>query len=343
MLPLIYNLSRSDLRAACATAGGQAWRADQIWRWLYTRHVETWDAMHNLPNALRTALASRFELTPFSLANSQGDPDTARKLLLRLRDGECIEIVLLADHARHTLCVSSQVGCRFACAFCASGQAGFRRQLETGEIVGETLAATRMLGSRPNNIVFMGIGEPLDNYDAVLAAIRILNDPDGLNIGARHITISTNGIIPGIERLADEGLQVELAVSLHAPNDTVRNRLMPVNRRFPLPELLSSCARYTQRTKRIITFEYTLMRGINDSVAQAQELADRLKTFPSRVNLIPLSPVSGFDGQPSAPGVAGHFLTALAKAGINATMRNSQGQRIQAACGQLRLQHLKAT
>ncbi len=261
-------------------------------------------------------------------------------MLLRLRDGECVEIVLLADRDRHTLCVSSQVGCRFACAFCASGQAGFRRNLAAGEIVGETLAAARSLGGRPDNIVFMGIGEPMDNYDAVLAAIRILNDPDGLNIGARHITISTNGIIPGIERLAGEGLQVELAVSLHAPNDAVRNRLMPVNRRYPMPELLTACARYTQRTKRIVTFEYTLVRGINDSAEQARELANRLKVFPSRVNLIPLSPVTGFDGQPSAPGVSERFLATLDQAGINATLRNSQGQRIQAACGQLRLRHL---
>ncbi len=340
MLPLIHDLSRTDLTAACIAAGGPAWRADQIWRWLYTQHVDSWEAMRNVPSALRAALAERFDLASFSVADDQGDPAAARKLLLRLRDGECVEIVLLADRDRHTLCVSSQVGCRFACAFCASGQAGFRRNLAAGEIVGETLAAARSLGGRPDNIVFMGIGEPMDNYDAVLAAIRILNDPDGLNIGARHITISTNGIIPGIERLAGEGLQVELAVSLHAPNDAVRNRLMPVNRRYPMPELLTACARYTQRTKRIVTFEYTLVRGINDSAEQARELANRLKVFPSRVNLIPLSPVTGFDGQPSAPGVSERFLATLDQAGINATLRNSQGQRIQAACGQLRLRHL---
>lgn len=342
MLPLIYNLSRFELTAACAAAGASTWRAEQIWHWLYTRNVESWDAMLNVPATLRGALAARFELPPFSVADSQGDPGSARKMLLRLRDGECVEMVLLADRNRHTLCMSSQVGCRFACAFCASGQNGFRRHLETGEIVGEALCTMRMLGGRPNNIVFMGIGEPMDNYDAVLRAIRILNDPNGFNIGARHITISTNGIIPGIERLADERLQVELAVSLHAPDDALRSRLMPVNRRYPLAELLAACAGYTRRTKRIVTFEYTLIRGLNDSDLHAQALAQRLKPFPARVNLIPLSPVAGFDAQPSPPSVAERFLARLGQAGINCTLRNSQGRRIQAACGQLRLRHLEA-
>ena len=247
--------------------------------------------------------------------------------------------MLIPSGVRRTVCVSSQVGCRFACAFCASGKGGFVRDLDAGEIVGEVLLAYREYGERPNNIVFMGMGEPFDNYDAVLRAIRILNDQDGLAIGARHITVSTSGVIPGIERLAGEGLQIELSVSLHAPDNALRDTLMPVNRNYPLEAVLEACGRYAAATKRLVTFEYTLIEGVNDSPRQAEALAKLLRPLSARVNLIPLSPVEGFPGRAPAPETATLFIDALSRAGINATLRVSKGGKIEAACGQLRMRH----
>jgi 23S rRNA (adenine2503-C2)-methyltransferase len=232
------------------------------------------------------------------------------------------------------------VGCRFGCAFCASGQKGVVRNLSAGEIVGEVLAVARQLGGRPDNVVFMGIGEPFDNYDEVLRAVRILNHPEGLGIGARRITLSTCGVVPGIQRLAEEGLQVELSVSLHASDEEVRAKLMPVNQAWPMEELLDACCEYTAKTKRIITFEYTLIKGVNDAPEQARELVKRLRRFPCRVNLIPLSPVEEFAGErPEAETVKSFFQT-LENAGINTTLRDSKGSALKAACGQLRARRL---
>jgi 23S rRNA (adenine2503-C2)-methyltransferase len=237
---------------------------------------------------------------------------------------------------RRTLCLSSQVGCKFHCAFCASGQGGFQRQLSSGEIVQQVILASRLLGDRPTHVVYMGVGEPFDNYDAVLKSVRTLNHADGLGIGARRITISTCGVVPGIERLANEAIQVELSVSLHAPNDTVRNTLMPVNKSWPVAELLEACRAYAEQTHRIVTFEYTLIRGVNDREAEARELARRLAGLPCRVNLIPLSEVAEFNGKPSMPDAADLFIRTLAVRHVNATLRASKGTRIRAACGQLR-------
>ena len=293
--------------------------------------------MKNLPVGLRRELADHFELSAVKQLKMDGEAGQTRKLLVGLRDGECVEEVLIPARDRRTVCVSSQVGCRFACAFCASGQGGFVRPLEAGEIVGQVLLAWREYGDRPSNIVFMGMGEPFDNYDAVLKSIRILNDPKGIGIGARHITVSTSGVIPGIERLAGEGLQVELSVSLHAPDDALRTKLMPVNRTYPLADLLEACRKYAGATRRIITFEYTLIRGVNDTRAHAVALAKKLKSIPARVNLIPLSPVDGFAGEAPAAGTAELFVDILDQSGINSTVRHSKGSKIDAACGQLRL------
>jgi 23S rRNA (adenine2503-C2)-methyltransferase len=317
-----------------------AFRAKQLWHWLYVQRVNSWDAMKNLPADLRAKLADKFDLEPVKQLEITGVEGETRKLLASLRDGECVEEVLLHSGERHTLCISSQVGCKFACAFCASGQAGFRRNLVAGEIVGEVLLAATVWGDRPGNLVFMGVGEPLDNYDEVLRAIRILNHGDGLAIGARRITLSTCGVIPGIERLASEGLQIELSVSLHAPDDALRSRLMPVNQRWTIAEVLAACRAYAEKTKRIITFEYTLVRGLNDSAAQAEQLARLLAPLPARVNLIPLSPVEGFTGETSTPDASRQFMRILERAGLNVTLRDSQGSRIKAACGQLRIRHL---
>ncbi len=337
---VIHGLLFDEVAAAVRELGAPAFRAKQLWHWLYVQRAAAWDAMKNLPADLRQKLAEKFELEAVRQLEITGVEGETRKILAGLRDGECVEEVLLPSGDRRTVCISSQVGCKFACAFCASGQAGFRRNLSAGEIVGEVLLAAAAWNDRPGNLVFMGVGEPLDNYDEVLRAIRILNHAEGLAIGARRMTLSTCGVIPGIQRLANEGLQIELSVSLHAPDDATRAQLMPVNRRYPLAEVLAVCRAYAEKTKRLITFEYTLVRGVNDSAAQAGELVRLLAPLPARVNLIPLSPVEGYAGEPSAPETARQFIRALERAGLNATLRDSQGSRLKAACGQLRIRHL---
>jgi 23S rRNA (adenine2503-C2)-methyltransferase len=340
--PALQDLLPGELTAWCAGRGWPAFRARQIWRWVYVQRVADWESLTNVPPAQRAELAAAFELVPVRLRDIAGRPPESRKLLGALRDGECVETVLLPARQRQTVCLSSQVGCRFACAFCASGQSGFARDLTAGEMVGQVLLAAQLLSDRPHNVVFMGMGEPLDNYDQTLRAVRILNDPAGLAIGARRMTLSTCGIIPGIERLAGEGLQIELSVSLHAPDDALRSRLMPVNRRYPLPALLAACGAYTRRTGRIVTFEYTLIQGVNDGRDQALALAALLRPIQGRVNLIPLSAVAEYHGAAATPAAAREFAAVLERAGVNATLRHSQGGRIGAACGQLRRRTLSA-
>ncbi len=338
---LLPGLTPDDLKAAFKERGLPGYRADQVWRWVQVQFADDWARMTNLPAALRAQLAESFELNPTTVAETRQDPTGTTKLLLKLRDGEAIETVLIPAENRKTVCVSSQAGCRFKCAFCASGTGGFRRNLEPGEIVDQVRQAARHWGERVTHVVFMGIGEPFDNYDAVLKTVRILNDPSAMPIGARRMTISTSGVIPGIRRFAGEGLQVELSVSLHAPDDPLRSRLMPVNRKYPLADLMTACADYTRETNRIITFEYTLIRGVNDSHEQAQALARLLKPFPCRVNLIPLSPVPEYPHEASLPETMDLFLDVLTRAGINSTMRFSRGKGVHAACGQLRLATLR--
>ncbi len=340
--PLIHGLLRDELTAVCKELGQAAYRAGQVWDWLYRQHVKTWEEMKNVPTALQEALAERYELLSVTHMKQDGEHTGTRKILVGLRDGECVEEVLIPARERRTVCVSSQVGCKFACAFCASGKGGWIRNLEAGEIVEELMLAWEEYGDRPTNIVFMGMGELFDNYDAVIKAIRIINDGKGLNIGIRHITISTSGVVPGINRLGGEGLQVELSVSLHAPNNELRSRLMPVNKRYPIEELIEACAKHTEATGRIVTFEYTLIRGVNDTPEHAVQLAKLLKTLPCHVNLIPLSPVDGYEGLPPLDGTSDIFKIQLAKVGVNATYRVSKGGAIDAACGQLRLRSLKS-
>lgn len=334
--PLVHGLSREDLTAWISAAGQPPYRVAQVWSWLYDHRVSDWDAMTNLPRRFRDRLAQAFDLRSVRRVASEEADGGTTKLLMELRDGERIEEVLIPARNRRTVCVSSQVGCRLHCAFCASGKAGFRRQLEAGEIVGQVLLAAEAWGRPPSHVVLMGIGEPLDNYDAVLKAVRILNDQKGLNIGARRITLSTCGVIPGIRRLAGEGLQIELSVSLHAPEDDLRRRLMPVARAYPLDQLLETCRWYTEQTGRIITFEYTLIDGVNDAPRQARALAALLRPVRGRVNLIPLSPVEEFEGKASSPSRVTAFQRILESAGLNVTVRVSRGIRARAACGQLR-------
>jgi len=332
----IHSLTRQELVDWCANAGEPRFRAPQIWNWLYVERVGDWSRMTNLPAELRRKLADAFRLGTVTRLEAMGEPGTTQKMLLRLADNETIETVLIPARGRLTVCLSTQLGCKYSCAFCASGQSGYRRNLDAAEMIEQLLLAADTCGKPPTHVVFMGIGEPLDNYEQVLKAIRILNDEEGLRIGARRITISTCGIIPGINRLADEGLQLELSVSLHAPDNALRTSLMPVNRRYPITELLKACDAYAHKTGRIITFEYAMIRGVNDSREHASKLAALLRPLPCRVNLIPLSPVAEFSGAPSGAEACALFANILERAGINATLRKSRGVPLHAACGQLR-------
>lgn len=337
MLPLAASLSHDEWQTLCAGLGAPRYRAEQIWHWIHCKGVNDWGAMLNVPKALREALAERFVFPSVALLDVVGSEKGTRKLLLGLRDGEKIETVIIPAGGRRTVCVSSQAGCAYGCAFCASGMRGLIRDLSVGEIVGQVMQIRELDGKSPTHVVLMGIGEPLANYEAVLAAVRALNHPKGLAIGIRRMTISTCGLVPGIERLADEGMQVELSVSLHAPDDELRDELVPVNRRYPIADLLDACDRYTKQTKRIVTYEYTLVRDLNDTPEHADALADLLSGHHCRVNLIPLSPVDEFDGRPPRMGVPGMFTDTLMDAGINTTLRQSRGRNVDAACGQLRL------
>ena len=293
--------------------------------------------MRNIPAELREKLSLRAVLPATRCLEVDGTPKGTRKMVIGLRDGEEIETVIIPARGRRTVCVSTQAGCAYGCAFCASGMNGLSRNLTAGEIVGQVLEAADLDGKSPTHVVFMGIGEPFANYDAVITAIRTINDPKGLGIGARRMTLSTCGVVPGIERLASEGIQVELSVSLHAPDDELRDELLPINKTYPLAELLEACDRYTEATGRLITFEYTLVRDLNDSPEHADDLAELLHNHKCRVNLIPLSPIDEFDGRPPRPGIAGMFVDTLVEEGINATVRQSRGGTVTAACGQLRL------
>ncbi len=339
--------------------GEPGYRADQLLDWLYRRRVATWEAMTNLPRPLRARLGETFALRLPELRTVQSAPDTTTKFLWRLADGALIESVLIpASPAlygepsdRHTLCVSTQVGCAYGCRFCASGLAGWKRNLTADEIVGQVLAVERWHAEQASsagdssptgerlvtNLVVMGMGEPLANYDALLAALRILNAPWGGGIGARKITISTSGLAPQIRRLADEPEQFRLAISLHGATDEVRSRIMPVNRRYPLEELLSACRDYLRRKGRMLTFEYILLAGVNDSPADARALARLARPLDAKVNLIPYNPVEGLPWQRPEEPTCEAFLAEVVRGGVKATLRREKGGAIDAACGQLRL------
>lgn len=361
--PAARELDLEGWRAWMAERGLSSFRAAQVWHGLHAGLAASWDELTPLPAALRGELAAAFDVDTLTACDVRESADGVRKWLSACRDGERIESVLIPSEDRWTLCVSSQVGCAYGCAFCASGQTGLVRDLTAGEIVDQAVLAARWLRAaqasgrcgpsasdspdrrhdrplRPHNLVVMGMGEPLANYDAVLKALRILNAPNGLAIGARHITISTCGLVPGIRRLAGEGAQFELSVSLHAPNDALRARLLPVNQRWPLRELIPACQEYTARTGRIVTFEYTLVRGLNDQPAHARELAALLSSWNCRVNLIPLSPVDEFAGEaPDEPDCLA-FQSILKHNRIHTTLRRSRGRQTEAACGQLRLRRM---
>lgn len=380
----VKALTAEELVAQCRAWGQPAYRARQVLEWLYGRRVRSWAAMTNVPSALRERLGATYTLETLELVRHQGARDGTQKFLWRLADGAFIESVLIpaspslygSASDRHTLCLSTQVGCAYGCRFCASGLLGWKRNLRPHEIVEQVLAVERwheaQVGAggettpsetdrpgddvpgegalaRPDagskragrrlvdNLVIMGMGEPLANYERLMRALRILNAPWGGGIGARKITISTSGLAPEIRRLADEPEQFRLAVSLHAPTDALRNRLMPVNRRYPLRELTAALEYHQARKGRMLTFEYILIAGVNDSPALVPPLATLARRLHAKVNLIPYNPVEGLPWQRPSDAACEAFLAALSKRRIPATLRRERGGDIDAACGQLRL------
>ena len=336
----LYDLDLPTLQSLLADWGEPAYRARQLWEWLYVHLAADLDHMTNLPRSLRARLAAHSIIgVPQVVDTVQSADGETRKHLLRLEDSETVETVLMRYRGRHTACISTQVGCTVGCTFCATGQMGFHRNLTSGEIVAQALHFARILrseGERLTNVVLMGMGEPLLNYDGSLAAIHRLIDPTGFNLGQRHITLSTVGLVPGINRLAGEGLQITLAVSLHAATDPLRDQLVPINRSYGLDALFEACYHYIERTRRRVSFEWALIKGVNDTPEQAQALAARLQGLLAHVNLIPLNPTSGYEGRPSSPAALAAFTEALKRYHIPHTVRVRRGADIRAGCGQLR-------
>lgn len=344
--PSLLALTPAEVVQSLAAWGEPQYRADQIFQWIYQRGVLDFDGMSNLPAILRAKLSEAFSLGLPRVVRTLGSSDSTQKFLIALADGQLVETVLIpASPAlygepsdRRTLCVSSQVGCAYGCRFCASGLDGWKRNLTPDEIVGQVLAVQQASGHRANNLVFMGMGEPLANYENLIQAIRVLNDAKGPGIGARRITVSTSGLTEGIRALAEEPLQIRLAISLHAPTDEVRDKIMPVNRRHNLAELLAACRYHQSRKKQLITFEYILIKDLNDAPTQAESLARLLTPLRAKVNLIPYNCVEGLDWERPSEPVLNGFLEKLKVRGLPATLRLEKGHDIAAACGQLRLQ-----
>jgi 23S rRNA (adenine2503-C2)-methyltransferase len=333
----IKELDFNELKAVLRDMGEPAYRAGQVACWLYKKDASGFEEMTDLGRTLRQKLAGRFALSWPELAQRLRSRDGAEKFLLRLGDGRFIETVLICGPGRVTVCLSTQVGCRFACPFCASGSSGFSRNLAAAEIVNQLLFVRRTLGRPVSHAVFMGMGEPLDNFESVSRAIGLLNAPQGVGLAARRITVSTCGLVPGIAKLMKLGLQVELSVSLHAASDDLRNRLVPVNKKYPLPKLIPALREFSRETGRQVTFEYALVGGVNDSLEEADRLAELARRAGAKVNLIPLSPTGRPGFEPTARPTAAAFLRRLEERRVRATLRRSKGQDIQAACGQLSL------
>jgi 23S rRNA (adenine2503-C2)-methyltransferase len=363
----IKSLSADALQDQFRDWNQPAYRAAQVLEWLYVHRVSSWDAMTNLPKAVRELLRTNYSLQTLELVRKQGARDTTQKFLWRLSDHALIESVLIPANPalygeasdRHTLCVSTQVGCAYGCKFCASGLEGWKRNLRADEIVEQVLAVERWHAAEEanvskaqpapssklpessnrlvNNIVIMGMGEPLANYDNLMQALRILNAPWGGGIGARKITISTSGLVPQIRKLADDPLQFRLAISLHGATDETRNKIMPVNRKYPLAELTAACEYYQKRKERMITLEYILIAGVNDAIEETKPLAKLAQLLHAKVNLIPYNRVEDLDWERPTEAVQEAFLEALEKQKVTATLRREKGHDIDAACGQLRL------
>ncbi|MEC8826511.1 MAG: 23S rRNA (adenine(2503)-C(2))-methyltransferase RlmN [Verrucomicrobiota bacterium] len=345
-LPSALGLTLDDWVRWAEANGQPKFRARQIVEWLYQKRVTSFDDMTNLSRDLRDRLKRQFVPGLLPVVRAAGSNDTTRKFLFRLDDGRLIETVRIPANAnfdgdrsgRITLCVSSQVGCAYACKFCASGLAGFTRNLEVGEIVGQVMSVEHETGESIRNIVFMGMGEPLANLTRLTKALEILNSDWGMNIGARHMTVSTSGLAPQIEKLAAIPRQIRLAISLHGATDKVRDQIMPVNKKYPIDRLFEALDTWGRHKKQMITFEYILIEGVNDSLEDAAELALRAKKLHAKVNLIPYNTVEGLQWKRPEKDQQEAFLAILSNANITATLRREKGHDIDAACGQLRLQ-----
>lgn len=342
--PSIYSLQLHELEEWLLSIGEKKFRTKQIFEWLYQKRVTSFEEMSNLSKSLRDKLEETYALTTLKTIVQQTSSDGTMKFLFELHDGYSIETVLMKHEYGNSVCVTTQVGCRIGCTFCASTLGGLKRNLEAGEIVAQVVKVQQALDEmdeRVSHVVIMGIGEPFDNFDEMLDFLKIINHDEALNIGARHITVSTSGIIPKIYKFADENMQINFAVSLHAPNTEIRSRLMPINRAYKLPDLMESIRYYINKTGRRVSFEYGLFGGVNDQVEHAEELAQLLKGMKCHVNLIPVNYVPERDYVRTPKEQINLFEKTLKNLGVNVTVRREQGHDIDAACGQLRAKERK--
>ncbi len=337
----LKSMTQPEIGAVLKEMGQPAFRAKQVFSWLH-KGIRSFDEMSNLPKPLRTALEEQYPIcAPEVVRKQESQKDGTIKYLWRLSDGNCVETVLMRYHYGNTVCISTEVGCRMGCAFCASTLGGLVRKLEPFEMLDQVLFTQVNSGLPISHIVLMGIGEPLDNFDNVMRFLELVNSPDGMNISMRHISLSTCGLVPKIDELAQKKLQLTLSVSLHAPNDEIRNTIMPVNKAYPVDQLLDACRRYYKATNRRISFEYAMIDGVNDSEENAKELIRRMKGLPVHFNLIPLNHVEESPLKPSSRNAVARFQKALEDGGIPATVRRTLGGDIDASCGQLRRKYTK--
>lgn len=342
--PSIYSLQLHELADWLASQNEKKYRAEQIFEWLYKKRVTTFEEMTNLPKKLRELLNEHFSITTLKTLVEQTSSDGTKKFLFELKDGFSIETVLMRHNYGNSVCVTTQVGCRIGCTFCASTLGGLKRHLEAGEIVSQVVKVQKALdetNDRVSSIVVMGIGEPFDNYDSLMSFLKIVNHEKGLNIGARHITVSTSGIIPKIYKFAEENMQINFAISLHAPDDELRSQLMLINRAYPLPKLMEAVKYYIEKTGRRVSFEYGLFGGVNDSIEHAEKLARLVKGMKCHINLIPVNYVPERNYTRTPKEQIFLFEKTLKNHGINVTIRREQGHDIDAACGQLRAKERK--
>ena len=336
----ISSYTMEQLQQQMKQLGQPAFRAKQIFHWLHQKLVTEFSAMTDQPKALLAKLEETYYIAAPQIERRQEARDGTVKYLLKMADGNCIETVLMRYHYGNTVCVSTQVGCRMGCRFCAYTQAGRVRDLNAGEIASQIYAAQRDTGERVSHIVLMGIGEPLDNYDNVMDFLNLISSPDGVNIGMRNISLSTCGVVPMIDRLAEEKLQLTLSISLHAPNNEIRSQMMPINNAYPVETLIASVRRYQNTTGRRVSFEYSMVRGVNDSDVCAKQLADLIRGMGAHVNLIPINPVDGSPYSATDAENVRRFRQKLEQLGVNATVRRRLGSEISAACGQLRRENM---
>ena len=337
----LKSMTQPEIGAVLKELGQPAFRAKQVYTWLH-KGVRSYDEMTNLPKALRDVLAETYPIcAPKVVRKQESQKDGTIKYLWQLSDGNCVETVLMRYHYGNTVCISTEVGCRMGCAFCASTLGGLVRRLEPYEMLDQVLFTQLDSGLPVSHIVLMGIGEPLDNMDNVLRFLELVNSEDGMNISMRHISLSTCGLVPKIDELAKHKLQISLAISLHGPNNEIRSRIMPVNKAYPIEELLDACRRYYAATGRRIHFEYAMIDGVNDSPENAKELLRRLKGLPAHVNMIPLNHVEESPLKPSSRSAVAAFQKILEDGGVTATVRRTLGGDIDASCGQLRRKYNK--